>query len=154
MDTDKAKMELMIDEGSRLVVYDDATGDPIKPGSVVKGHPSIGIGRALDVNGLSQLEVMYLLDNDIARTWRALRQALPWVDALPDAHQRVILNMAFNMGIVGLLGWVHFLDAMRTGDRAKAKQELFDSKWAYQVDDGPGKHIGRADRLAALIDQG
>ena len=38
------------EEALRFVVYDDATGRPIVPGTHVIGHPSIGIGRALDVH--------------------------------------------------------------------------------------------------------
>ena len=44
------------DEGVRLRVYDDATGEPLHPGMTLKGHPSIGYGRALDVNGISLKE--------------------------------------------------------------------------------------------------
>lgn len=146
MDTDKLKMELMHDEGMVLHAYKDSLG-----------VLTIGVGRNIDAahgGGISQMEALEMLNNDIAHTWTALHTALPWIEALPDNHQRVLMNMAFNLGVHGLQQWPNFLDAMRTGDRARAKAELFNSKWAYQVDDGPGKNPGRADRLAALIDAG
>lgn len=58
---------LRAEEGLRLTVYDDATGKPIKPGTLVKGHPTIGIGRALDVNGITEAEAEYLKANDVAK---------------------------------------------------------------------------------------
>jgi GH24 family phage-related lysozyme (muramidase) len=61
------------EEGLRTLVYDDATGKPIGPGSVVQGHPTIGIGRALDVNGITAVEADFLLEND-ATTWRRSRR--------------------------------------------------------------------------------
>jgi lysozyme len=146
MDTDKLKMELMADEGVVLHAYKDSVG-----------VETIGIGRNIDPvhgGGISTVEAMYLLDNDIRRTWMSLRAALPWIDALSDGRQRALVNMAFNLGVNGLLDFHNMLEAMRNEDWVGAVKELFNSKWAYQVDDGPGKHPGRADRLAALIQNG
>ena len=65
IDRELITCELTRDEGQLLTVYDDATGAAIKPGTSVKGHPTIGIGRALDVHGISAAEAAYLLGNDI-----------------------------------------------------------------------------------------
>ena len=45
-------------EGVKLKVYDDATGQELKAGDVLVGHPTIGIGRnvAKDGLGISQEE--------------------------------------------------------------------------------------------------
>jgi len=62
----------------------------------------------------------------------------------------VLVDLAFNLGL-GLLGFKNFLAAVKVHDWSKAAKELYRSKWAYQVDDGPGGHFGRADRLAKMI---
>lgn len=40
--TDVLTTQIMADEGRRLQVYDDATGQPIVAGSRVVGNPTIG----------------------------------------------------------------------------------------------------------------
>lgn len=58
-------LELTGEEGKRRFVYDDATGAPLSPGVLCKGHPTVGIGRALDVHGISVVEGQLLRANDI-----------------------------------------------------------------------------------------
>jgi lysozyme len=142
MDTDKLHFELMRDEGVRLTVYKDSLG-----------IWSIGAGRNVDPDhggGLSQLEMLYLLNNDISSRWMQLMAALPWITALSDARQRALINMSF-MGVSKLLGFKKMLADMEAGNWEAAVAELDDSLWSHQVDDGIGGKIGRADRVAALI---
>lgn len=56
------RAELRGDEGEVLKVYDDATGKPIGPGSVVVGNPSIAVGRNLSGRGLTTVECEYHSD--------------------------------------------------------------------------------------------
>jgi lysozyme len=60
------RAELCNDEKLRLVVYDDATGKPLRKGMTLEGHPTIGYGRALDVNGISVRMANAMLDEDMA----------------------------------------------------------------------------------------
>lgn len=85
--------ELIRDEGVRLNAYDDASRLPIRPGSIVRGHPTIGIGRALDVRGVTPDEAQYLLSNDIDAFTLGLQQRYPWFNNLDDTRQRVLVNM-------------------------------------------------------------
>ncbi len=136
--------ELVRDEGERLTVYDDVTGKPIKPGMVFGGHPTIGVGRALDVNGITPTESRYLLSNDIDRTLEGLQASLKWFDTLSDVRQRVLCNMAFNMGVQGLL---KFQDMLRYCEEQRwglAADAMVDSKWYTQVGD-------RAKRLESMM---
>jgi lysozyme len=59
----------------------------------------------------------------------------------------VLVNMAFNMGINGLLGFKHTLELVRTGNYADAADAMLNSKWAEQV--GP-----RAKRLSEQMRTG
>jgi lysozyme len=139
--------ELIEDEGSRTRVYDDATGLPIGPGSTVLGHPTIGIGRALDVHGLAPNEVAYLLHNDIGSIEASLSKQTWWV-RLDPVRQGVMVNLAFNLGLHGLALFVRMIAACMMQDWSQAAAELQNSQWARQVE------AERRDRLLEQLTTG
>lgn len=142
MSGDLLRGELRRDEGVRRCVYQDSLK-----------IWSIAVGRNVDGNhggGLSDSEIDFLLDNDIAEKSAQLDARIPWWRQLSDARQRAMVNMAF-MGVDKFMGFHRFLAAMQAGDWRAAIAELDDSLWSHQVDDGIGGRIGRADRVAALI---
>jgi lysozyme len=125
---------LIAEEAERYFVYDDKTGDPIRSGSVVQGNPTVGIGRNLSSEGLTDAECRYLCANDIATKSAALDQAIPWWRSLSVNRQYAILDLAFNLGVGGLVnGWPHFLADMQAGDWSGAANELETSEWWGQV---------------------
>ncbi|MDR3562347.1 MAG: glycoside hydrolase family protein [Negativicutes bacterium] len=119
-------------EGLRLVVYDDATGKTIGPGSIVKGHPTIAYGRALDVNGLTPAEADYLLANDVAATRAKLSKVGWWLD-LDAPRQNAIVCMAFQLGVAGMLSFRKMIAAIQKQDWAIAGQEALASGWAEET---------------------
>lgn len=125
--------ELTRDEGEVLKVYDDGTGNLLHAGMTIRGNPTIGIGRNLSGQGISAAEASYLLTNDIATASAALDANLPWWENLDPVRQRVIVNMCFNMGIAGLLGFPHFLAAMQAGDWQTAAAQMQQSAWWNKV---------------------
>lgn len=147
MNKDLLTTELIRDEGVRLNVYDDATGLPIRPGSTVKGHPTIGIGRALDVRGLTPDEAQYLLSNDIDAFTLGLQQAYTWFNNLDDSRQRVLVNMAFNLGLAGLAKFPEMLEYLADGRYGLAASAMEDSLWYREVGQ-------RAVRLVAMMRNG
>lgn len=136
MNLDLMKSELRADEGERLKPYKDTVG-----------KLTIGVGRNLDDVGISEDESSYLLGNDIDRTMLALDGALPWWRQLNEVRQRVVVNMAFNMGIHGLLLFKQTLAAMQAGDYAHAADQMLNSTWATQVG-------LRAARLSKMMREG
>lgn len=131
---DQELIDQFIDhEAYRRQVYDDKTGKPIGKGSVVVGIPTVGIGRNLVHNGISQEEAIYLLENDVARFEREVRSALPWFDGLDPVRKRVLIDMAFNVGTEKLLVFQRMLGAFSRGEYSLAAQHLMDSKYATQV---------------------
>ncbi len=125
--------ELTRDENVRLLVYDDATGKPIGPGSVVVGHPTIGTGRALDVRGITHDENSILLTNDINSFFLGLQNAYVWFNNLDDVRQRVIINMALNLGLAGLAGFHEMLEYVADSRYGLAASAMEDSIWFHQV---------------------
>lgn len=124
------------DEGCRLKVYADSLG-----------HPTIGVGRALDTKGISQLEADYLLDNDIRDCTSDLIAELPWTATIDEIRRAALVNLVFNVGIHGVLGFKKALAALERHDWETGARELLDSKWRKQVGI-------RADRVAEQIRTG
>jgi lysozyme len=136
MDKHKLIEELKRDEGCVLHPYRDSM-DIL----------TIGVGRNLEAHGISMHEAEVMLSNDIDNHWKALLEALPWVEQLSEARQRAMLNMAFNLGISGLLQFKRSLAALQAGDYPRAADMFLDSHWAMQVGD-------RAKRVCKMIREG
>lgn len=131
--------ELVRDEGLVLHAYNDSLG-----------YITIGVGRLIDQRmggGITREEAYYLLKNDVAKVQKQLDQKLPWWRKLDDVRQRVLINMAFNLGINGLLGFKLTLRAVEEGQYELAAKYMLHSRWAIQVGD-------RATRLAAMMRTG
>jgi lysozyme len=88
-----------------------------------------------------------LLDSDIDTTSAHLIRALPWTQQLDDARQGVLVNLAFNIGVAGLLQFKLTLAAVEAGDYATAAADMLLSRWAKQVG-------ARASRLAKQMEFG
>jgi lysozyme len=134
--------QILAHEGLRLQVYDDATGQPIKAGSKVIGHPTIGIGRNLAV-GITHDEALILLKNDLDKVRKGL-ETLPYFTRLSEIRQRVLMDMAFNLGLRGLFGFRTTLLKIEQGKYSEAADYMLQSKWAGQVGQ-------RARRLAYMM---
>lgn len=129
-------MQLHRDEGLRKKPYRDTVG-----------KLTIGVGRNLDDVGLALDEIELMLDNDIKRAEEMMLKSLPWAAGLDEARKAVLINMCFNLGIVGLLGFKRTLAAIKRGDYLQASVDMVQSKWAGQVGD-------RARRLAQQMRDG
>lgn len=119
----------------------------LKPYTDTVGKLTIGVGRNLDDKGISQEEAMMMLNNDIVETKEAVFKTLPWAMKLDEPRQAVILSMAFNMGLNGLLGFKQMLLAVETGNYPSAALHMLNSKWAVQVGN-------RATYLAKIMETG
>jgi len=69
MNYDAIKKQLTLHEGRKN-----------KPYKCTSGKITIGVGRNLDDNGLSEDEIDYLLTNDVLRCEKELQQRLPWYE--------------------------------------------------------------------------
>lgn len=114
--------QLLLHEGIRLKPYKDTVG-----------KTTIGIGRNLSDKGITKDEAFVLLENDIAEATVDCRRYLEFFDQLDEVRQRVLIDMAFNMGIHGLLGFKTTLGHVAAGRYEAASLSMLDSKWATQV---------------------
>ena len=143
MTTPQLIADLRRDEGARLIAY---------PDPLTRGSPwTIGYGHAgREVHpGLvwTEAQAQSALRADVALVVQALDGALPWWRTLSDERQDVLVNMAFNMGVHGLLGFRRMLHLAEAGEFAAAARAMLDSEWAEQVP-------ARAERLARQMQTG
>lgn len=123
------------DEGLRLFPY-RCTADKL----------TIGYGRNLEDNGISEHEAEQLLASDAQV---ALEDAKKFVgeavwEELSVERQACLINMAFNLGLPTLKKFEKFRQALEDGDMQEASRQMLNSRWAKQVGQ-------RANRLAALF---
>lgn len=150
-----------VKKDGRHVVYDDATGKPLKPGDKLEGWPTIGYGLNLVTRGLTEEEADALLQHAIAETAQALAAKFPVFRELTEPRQAALTDMAYNLGVGGIAGFKKMWTALgegwhaekdgRTADANKAyrraAEEMRTSKWAAQVGQ-------RAETLARMIETG
>lgn len=100
------------------------------------GYLTIGVGRLIDKRkggGITPEESAYLLSNDIDKREAELLRRAPWMANLDPVRFGALLNMAFQMGVDGLLGFKNTLAMVRAGDYAGASAGMLDSTWAKQT---------------------
>jgi lysozyme len=133
------KTQLLREEGAESCAYQDSLG-----------YWTIGVGRLIDSRkggGLSNDEIEFLLENDIKRNYEAVLKALPWMEKLSDQRQAVLIEMAFQMGVSGLLQFKRTLGSIEDGQYGEAAVEMLESKWAKQTPK-------RAYRMALQMETG
>ena len=136
MDIDRLITQLKVHEGVRSKVYLDT-----------EGIETIGVGRNLRDRGLSDDEIELMLANDIRDFQEEVESAFPWWSDMDDVRQRVVVDMAFNMGFGSLSKFVNTLAHIENGRYEEASVEMLDSKWARQVGD-------RANVLSGMMKTG
>lgn len=150
MNRELLKTELRADEGEKFRSYCDHLG-----------YWTIGVGHLLDPKKganpapfgidlcrggvITPEQSEQLLDLDIDAKIAELDRRAPWWRRLSDNRQRVLLNMAFQLGVSGLLGFRKAVAAMQVGDYAEAARQMRDSKWAR--DDTPNRAKRMIERM-------
>ena len=109
------------------------------------GAETIGYGRNISKKGgITKEEAEYLLSNDLEKIAQALPKKIPCFDSLEPAKQEILIEMAFQLGIAGLLRFKKFLGFLEEGNFEKASIEMLKSRWATQTP-------YRAQRLAKAM---
>jgi lysozyme len=114
------------------------------------GYWTIGVGHLIDKRKGGKLPepiIDALLDHDIRTHSEPLYKALPWLTSLDEVRQIVLIDMSFNLGVVGLLKWKNTLAMIERGDYAAAARAMRGSLWAKQVK-------SRAVRLSRMMETG
>lgn len=100
------------------------------------GYSTIGVGRLIDKRkggGITKEESAYLLNNDIDKIIEQLDKRIFWWKTLDEARRGVLVNMAFQMGVDGLLGFKNTLAMIQSGRYSDAAKGMLSSLWAKQT---------------------
>lgn len=134
--------QIALHEGIKPSVYKDT-----------KGKRTIGIGFNLDepsnrkkaeavgldvqdmLSGrtLSDKEIKMLYNESIKQAANDANAFLPRAGRQPPVVQKVLIDMAFNLGLTKLNKFEKMREALLEGDYNKAADEMIDSKWYNQV---------------------
>lgn len=123
---DRTAKRLMTEEGFRSHPYADT-----------RGIETIGFGTAIG-EGISRAEGELLLRERLGTTWDELG------DELPRIRNSALLDLAYQVGVRGVLEFHDMIAALRRGDCQAARKAALDSLWASQTPD-------RAHRVAAML---
>jgi len=136
LDRDQLIKDLERDEGFVPHVYQDTLS-----------FWTIGYGFMVDQRKGGQIPrdvADYWLEYLVRNISSELDARLPWLADQPEPVVRALHNMAYQMGVRGLLNFRRMLAALEAGNRTEAAREALNSRWATQTPN-------RAQRIADLI---
>ena len=124
-------------EGFRNKVYKCTAGkDTIGYGYNIAANPlklsALEIRSFYDI-GITEAKAEVLLKLCCNMMESQLTKELNWFNDLDSNSRYVILNMSYNIGVRGLLGFHTTLSLIKDGKLAEASTQMLRSKWANQV---------------------
>ncbi len=125
MDRSQIAADLKQDEGWRSAVYQDS-----------EGYWTIGFGFLVDARkggGLPKEIGEIWLNLNLDNLAASLRAAFPRWEQYPDGIQRALANMAYQLGIAGLLEFRETLALIDERRYQDAACEALNSLWARQT---------------------
>ena len=128
--------QLVQHEGLRLKPYTDTVG-----------KLTIGVGRNLTDNGVSELEAEGMCIRDMDDVDADLDRNVAWWREMSEPRQMVFVDMCFNLGWPRFSQFRRMLASAEDGDYDTAADEMIDSRWARQVGT-------RADLLETMMRNG
>jgi len=115
------RQQLIRHEGLRLEVYECSNG-----------YKTIGVGRNIQTNGITEDEAHLMLDNDIKRSAAEL-ESFSWWEELDQVRKDCLINMVFNLGLPTFKKFKGMLSPIENKDFQLASLEMLDSRWSRQV---------------------
>ena len=113
-------------EGYRREIYKDSVGKA----TVGYGFLVAALSPdELKLNGgktepMSREVAEKILNLKVSKLKKRLFQCLPWLESKPQNVQDVLTEMAYQLGLAGLMGFRHTLSCIEAGDYAQAAKNL------------------------------
>jgi lysozyme len=119
-------------------------GLKLKPYKCTANKTTIGVGRNLDDNGITEAEAMLLVKNDIDTCVTELDRTRPNWRQHNEIRQNVLVEMVFNLGMPRLNKFTKMWAALEAKDYNEAAKQMRDSVWARQV---KGRAVTLAEKM-------
>lgn len=107
------------------------------------GNKTVGIGHLVrpeepeyDLpigSKVSEERIMELFAADCEEAYRGTLRVLDDSVSHPDPVYQIVMEMVFQLGVSGVLGFQNMRHALAHGDYYKAADEMIDSRWATQT---------------------
>lgn len=110
-------------------------------------HLTKGMIDEIEKHGITQDYAENLLKMMVNEITKTLQVKIEGFEKLDSARRWVLINMCYNMGLNGLLGFKNTLKYIHDGNYESAAYNMMKSKWATQVK-------GRASELAKIMRDG
>lgn len=137
MITEQLLLQLMRHEGFRKYVYKCPAGkDTIGYGYNLEANPlplSKDVIEKLYKEGITESFAKEILLEMVLKIEKSLRDSIPWMSKLNGARQAVLINMAYNLGVEGLLKFKQTLRNMEVQNWLAAELGMRSSLWHKQV---------------------
>lgn len=124
-----------------------------KPYLCPLGYPTVGWGFRIGPQGADIKQYQFTLPQAVGDLWlqelagQIADRIAPQLAGLSDPRQVVLVCMAYQMGVDGLLAFKKMLAATAKGDYTTAAAEMLNSRWARQTP-------ARAQRMAEQMRTG
>ncbi len=93
-------------------------------------------------------EAEFITEKRINAATVELKEKLYFFDDLPDEAKKILINMAYNLGVNGLMKFKRMLDALEFEDYDEAANEMVDSVWYREVGKRAKRLVKRMRSLA------
>jgi len=144
-------------EGFRATVYCDRCGHALEPqgggngrwwckAGCQGGDLTVGYGQRVDGDGITEQQALALLDERIQAILDELA-VTDWYLKLDIRRRNAITDMAYTMGVAGVLEFKGMIAALEAQDWERARNEVLLSKWHTQAP-------MRAAEIARILEAG
>ncbi len=97
------------------------------------GFLTLGFGHCLEMMPITEASANMVLQDDVDWFANALYKSVHYFKNIDPVRQAVLIDMAFNLGLIGLMKFEKMWTAISHSNWAAAADALIDSKWAVQV---------------------
>jgi len=104
-----------------------------KPYRCTQGRTTIGWGRNIQDNGITELEAELMLINDVSESCAILKDRVSGFSELCEVRQAVLIDMVFNLGWPRFSRFKKMILAVESRAFELAALEMEDSNWYRQV---------------------